>query len=323
LLHPPTFLSRGRCYLSSYHKGPHKAKANADSFYVFHFWSSSNRRRLYGAGGNAAMLVVLTLFFLASTTIPGFEVMDTEANPLPFYGVLNALGLGGVRILYVITVSLAVLSTVVGFCFSTIARFSKFYRKPEESTLLMDSALVAVVLLLCSLASRLGIVALASTGHTILGYLSLPLMIFPALVLARRKISKDPSAPAGIKHFILDPAISFHPGTEEFYSDQVQAASTVLYNTVTKHYHLFSQERINQATSEAVSMLTEEEQGWLQENLPDLIAMIDTAMAGYPEFGPIKNERATSTIGWSSETELADEDWARVRTALEAAIKQK
>lgn len=146
---------------------------------------------IIGAGGNATMLVVLTMFFLASTTIPGYEVMDTTTNPLPFYGVLNALGLGGVRILYVITVSLAVLSTVVGFCFSAIARYSKFYRKPEESTPLKDSALVAVVLLLCSLASKLGIVALASTGHTILGYLSLPLMIFPALVLARRKISKD------------------------------------------------------------------------------------------------------------------------------------
>ena len=132
-----------------------------------------------------------------------------------------------------------------------------------------------------------------------------------------------PSAPAGIKHFILDPAISFHPGTEEFYSDQVQAASSILYNAVTKHYHLFSQERINQATIEAVSLLTEEEQEWLQENLPDLIAMIDTSMVDYPEIGPIKNERATSTIGWSSETELADEDWARVRTALEEAIKQE
>ena len=51
--------------------------------------------------------------------------------------------------------------------------------------------------------------------------------------------------------------------------------------------------------------------------------MIDTSMTDYPEFGPIKNEKATSTIGWSSETELADEDWARVRTALEEAIKQK
>ena len=132
-----------------------------------------------------------------------------------------------------------------------------------------------------------------------------------------------PSAPAGIKHFILDLAISFHPGTEEFYSDQVQAASTILYNTVTKHYHMFSQERINQATIEAVALLTDEELGWLKENLPDLIAMIDTAMADYPEIGPIKNERATSSIGWSSETELADEDWARVKTALEEAISQE
>ena len=86
---------------------------------------------------------------------------------------------------------------------------------------------------------------------------------------------------------------------------------------------MFSQEQINQATIEAVDLLTEEEQGWLQENLPDLIAMIDASLADYPEIGPIKNEIATSTIGWSIETELADEDWARVRTALEAAIKQE
>lgn len=70
-------------------------------------------------------------------------------------------------------------------------------------------------------------------------------------------------------------------------------------------------------------MYTEEDRGLLQENLPGLIDLIDTAMADYPEIGPIKNERATSSIGWSSETELADEDWARVRTALETAIKQK
>ena len=73
-------------------------------------------------------------------------------------------------------------------------------------------------------------------------------------------------------------------------------------------------------------MFSEEEQGWLRENLPDLIAMIDAAMADYPEFGVIRNEVAKTTIGWNSEydhTELADEDWARVRTALGAAIRQE
>ena len=132
-----------------------------------------------------------------------------------------------------------------------------------------------------------------------------------------------PSAPAGIKHFILDPAISFHPGTEEFYSDQVQAASTILYNTVTKHYHLFCQERINQATIEAVELLTEEEQGRLREKPAQSDCYDRYRHGNYPEIGPIKNERATSSIGWSSETELADEDWARVRMALEAAMSQE
>ena len=61
-------------------------------------------------------------------------------------------------------------------------------------------------------------------------------------------------------------------------------------------------------------------QQWLKEQIENAI---DTSMADYPEFPPIKNERATSTIGWSSETELADEYWAMIKTALEAAIKQK
>ena len=50
--------------------------------------------------------------------------------------------------------------------------------------------------------------------------------------------------------------------------------------------------------------------------------MIDTALTDYPAFAPIKNERATTTIGWSSEAELADEDWARVRTALDTVINR-
>ena len=145
---------------------------------------------LIGICGNALMLVALSLFFIASTTITGYDVMDTKANPLPFYGVLTALGFGGIKLVYVITVFVAVLSTAVGFCFGAIARYSKLYRKQDEKAPLKDALLVAVLLLLCALASRLGIVALVSTGYTILGYLNLPLLIFPAIVLANRKIRK-------------------------------------------------------------------------------------------------------------------------------------
>jgi uncharacterized membrane protein YkvI len=159
---------------------------------------------IIGVCGNVTMLVVMTLFFIASTTIPGHDVMDTAANPLPFYGVLNALDFGGVKIVYVVTVFFAVLSTVVGFCYGAISRYAKFYRKPEESTPLKDAALVAALLLVCSLTSRLGIVALVSTGNTILGYLNLPLLIFPAIVLAKRKISKNYLITHNVKTFGID-----------------------------------------------------------------------------------------------------------------------
>ena len=147
---------------------------------------------IIGICGNACMLVVLSLFFLSATTLENYNVLDTATNPLPFYGTLTALGFSGLKLVYVITVFIAVLSTAVGFSFGAVARYSKLYRrKADESAPLKDGLLVVVLLLACAAASKIGIVKLVSTGYTILGYLNLPLLIFPAIVLANRKIQKS------------------------------------------------------------------------------------------------------------------------------------
>ena len=151
---------------------------------------TSRLAAILGVIGNGLLLVVLSLFFISATTLEGYNVLDTTTNPLPFYGVLTNLGFSGMKLVYVITVFIAVLSTAVGFCFGAVARYSKIYRKPEEKTPGKDAILVVIVLALCAAASKLGIVALVSTGYTILGYLNLPLLIFPAIVLANRKIRK-------------------------------------------------------------------------------------------------------------------------------------
>ena len=153
--------------------------------------STAKKAAVIGICGNALMLVALSIFFISAMTMDGYDVMDTATNPLPFYGILNALGFGAAKLVYVCTVFVAVLSTAVGFCFGAIARYSKLYRKPDEVAPAKDAILVAVLLLLCALASRIGIVKLVSTGYTILGYLNLPLLIFPAIVLANRKIQKS------------------------------------------------------------------------------------------------------------------------------------
>ena len=46
------------------------------------------------------------------------------------------------------------------------------------------------MLFICACASKFGIVALVSTGYKILGYLNLPIIVMPALIIGGRKISK-------------------------------------------------------------------------------------------------------------------------------------
>lgn len=152
--------------------------------------STCKKAAIIGIFGNALMLVALSLFLLSATTMQNYAVMDTATNPLPFYGILQALNFGWAKLLYVLTVFVAVLSTAVGFCFGGLARFSKFYRKADEKTPGKDAALVAILLIACAMASRIGIVKLVSTGYTILGYVNLPILILPAILLAGRKISK-------------------------------------------------------------------------------------------------------------------------------------
>lgn len=93
--------------------------------------------------------------------------------------------------IYVAVVFIAVLSTVVGFAFAGVARFSVYYQPKEgERSSLRDGLFVAVLLIVCALAYRFGILKLVSVGYKALGYLNLPILILSSLILGSRKISR-------------------------------------------------------------------------------------------------------------------------------------
>ena len=119
------------------------------------------------------------------------NVYDITAEALPFYSLLQRLGYEGVTVVYIIIVFIAVLSTVVGFAFAGVARFSKYYQPKEgKKSSLRDAILVGIMLIACAVASQIGIVTLVSTGYKILGYLNLPIIVLPAIILGGHKISK-------------------------------------------------------------------------------------------------------------------------------------
>ena len=146
----------------------------------------SKKAAITGFLANAILLIVLCTMLFSYT-----NVYDITAEALPFYSLLQRLGYEGVTVVYIIIVFIAVLSTVVGFAFAGVARFSKYYQPKEgKRSSLRDALFVGVMLIACAVASQIGIVTLVSTGYKILGYLNLPIIVLPAIILGGHKISK-------------------------------------------------------------------------------------------------------------------------------------
>ena len=146
----------------------------------------SKKAAITGFLANTILLIVLCTMLFSYT-----NVYDVTGEALPFYSLLQRLGYEGVTVVYIVIVFIAVLSTVVGFAFAGVARFSKYYQPKEgKKSALRDAIFVGVMLIACAVASQIGIVTLVSTGYKILGYLNLPIIVLPAIILGGHKISK-------------------------------------------------------------------------------------------------------------------------------------
>ena len=148
---------------------------------------ASKKAAITGFIANSLLLIVLCLTIFSYTNV--YKVTD---EALPFYSILQRLGMNWLTGIYILVVFIAVLSTVVGFAFAGVARFSKYYRSKKEGAKhsLRDAIFVGLMLLVCAAASKFGIVKLVSTGYKILGYLNLPIIVLPALFIGGKKISK-------------------------------------------------------------------------------------------------------------------------------------
>ncbi len=149
--------------------------------------SESKKAAIAGWVGNTVMLIVLCTMLFSFT-----NVYDITSESLPIYSVLQRLGMDWLTTVYIAIVFIGVLSTVVSFAFGGVARFSKYYRSKGEgaSHTVRDAVFVCVMLIVCAAGSKFGITALVSVGYRIIGYLNLPIIILPAIILGGRKISK-------------------------------------------------------------------------------------------------------------------------------------
>jgi uncharacterized membrane protein YkvI len=146
----------------------------------------SKTAALVGFVSNVGLLVIIGLMLFSYTS-----VFAITKEALPIFAILQRLNFPWMTTVYVVVVFIAVLSTVVGFAFAGVARFSVYYQPKEgERSSLRDGLFVAVLLIACAFASKFGILKLVSVGYKALGYLNLPILILSSLILGSRKISR-------------------------------------------------------------------------------------------------------------------------------------
>ena len=148
----------------------------------------SRRSAITGYIANTGLLLILCMMLFSFTNV--YKVTE---EALPFYSILARLNMGWLTTVYIIVVFIAVISTVVGFAFAGVARFGKYYRPQGKKQLahpVRDAAFVLVLLAACAAISQVGIMNLVKYGYSLLGYINLPVIILPALIIGGRKISK-------------------------------------------------------------------------------------------------------------------------------------
>ena len=75
--------------------------------------------------------------------------------------------------------------------------------------------------------------------------------------------------------------------------------------------------------ADAVGLLTGDERSWLPESASGVISLIDDTFSNYEESsGAYEDSGSADLVQTALNRANASEDWARVKTALEAAIEK-
>lgn len=147
--------------------------------------AASKKAAISGYIINIVLMVSVILMLFSYTNI--FDICDES---LPIYTILSNLGFGWLTWIYIILMTLAVLSSAAGLAYAGTVRFAPVLKVVKNNKL--RSAIITIFLLgLATAAASLGLKSLMSVGNSIIGYLCIVVVVIPAYTVIRSKLSKD------------------------------------------------------------------------------------------------------------------------------------
>ena len=137
------------------------------------------------------MIAIALMLFSYVTVIP--DLCNPGVVAIPVMAVLGRLGFPWLTWVFVILMTLAVLTSAAGLANAGCARFDRLFSFIKN--LQIRRAVITVILLgIAAVGASFGMKALLQQGTSIVGYAGIPILVIPAFTWVRAKLKKDASA---------------------------------------------------------------------------------------------------------------------------------
>jgi uncharacterized membrane protein YkvI len=159
---------------------------------------------------SAATALFMTLGNMVFTMVLSAGMPEVTKEPIPvLYMLENVLHASSVsRVLYFIIALAAMLSTGIGMIYGTEVRFHNHFKKliKVKNDVLVRLIFNIILITLCMIVSRFGIISIINKGYVLLTTLAAPLMFYilffaiPWRMLRDKKNKTDPYAEGGLSN---------------------------------------------------------------------------------------------------------------------------
>ena len=152
---------------------------------------------LYGskllAKSSGYLITILLMVCLIFTLFSYTNVFDVCAETLPVMSVLNRLGMKWLQWLYVILMTLAVLTSAAGLAHAGNVRFDGLFRFIKNAQL-RRFVITAILLGIAAAGAALGFQAMLQQGTSIVGWAAIPIVVIPAFTIVASKVTDEVEA---------------------------------------------------------------------------------------------------------------------------------
>ncbi len=141
------------------------------------------------AGYIVTVVLMISLAFMLYSYSNVVDIVSGVKN-LPVLYVLQNLGFKWLTGIYVLLMTLAVLSSTAGLSHAACVRFDSLFSF-IGNVQLRRFVITVLALGIAGSGGALGMTALLRTGTTVVGYIGIPVLVIPAFTWVRSKLNKD------------------------------------------------------------------------------------------------------------------------------------